>query len=226
MPTISIRAPYGLFIKILEVFVKYANSFRKFMNQSSASVNDARIHNFLFYRLSILSIEPLILPAYDRDCYTEQLDLAIIRFNIQAATFKFLRKPVSILLDEPHFVKCEIIDNLVCVFRHGQPAYFASYKFDKRWQLVEGQVHLSQEANVRLCCTSLFYFACSRLWIYDFDSDVNDTKTDLAQLKQIRFIERGHTELHSLSLEPLPKALRNLQHRAKKRKSKKVNCAR
>ena len=146
---------------------------------------------------------------------------------MQAATFEFLREPVKIRLDAPRFGRCEIVDNRVCVFRQrDQTAYFASYKFDERWQLVDRQVVLNAEANIQLPILSEFYFARSRLWNYDFVTNVNESKPDLAHLKQIRFIESGHTALHSLPLESLPKAFDNLQHRVKKSSSKKVICAR
>ena len=166
------------------------------------------------------------MAAYDEDVHTDQLHLAIIRFNMQAATFEFLREPDAIRLDAPRPNRCEIVDNRVCVFRVDQPTYFASYKFDERWQLVNRQVYLSAEANVRLSCLSHFYLACSRLWIHEFDSFDFYEKTGLACLKQIRYIERGHTALHSLSLKPLPKALDGLQDQAEKSNPKKVICAR
>ena len=152
-----------MLIKIQKVFIKHANLFRQFVYQNADLANNARFYHFIFYRFSILSFEPPILAAYNRDYYTEQLRLAIIRFNMQAASFEFLRKPVAIQLDAPRNVECAIVDNRVCVFRVDQPAYFASYKFDERWQLVDRQVHLSEEANVQLFSLSRHYFACSRL---------------------------------------------------------------
>ena len=71
----------------------------------------------------------------------------------------------------------------------------------------------------------LFYFACSRLWIFDFDLSDYDYKPDLKHLEQIRFIERSHAALHSLSLKPLPKAFDDLQYRAMKSNPKEVICA-
>ena len=112
------------------------------------------------------------------------------------------------------------------MFGRNKPAYFASYKFDERWQLVNRQVYLSAEANIRLSRMSRFYFACSRLWISEFDSYFDNSKSDVARLKQIRFIERGHTALHSMSLKPLPKAFDGLQDQAEKSNPKKVIYAR
>ena len=188
--------------------------------------NDATCRPFLFARFSILSVEPPILAVYNAYVYKSRLDLAIIRFNMQAATFEFLLEPVGIGLDTPPDGTCEIVDNLVCVFRVGQSAYFTSYEFDKCWKLVDRRVHLSEEANIQLPYMSRLYFACSRLWIYDFFTKFYNSKSDLAHLKQIRLIERGHTALHSLPLGPLPKALDDLQHRAKPSNPKKVICAR
>ena len=136
---------YAFFMRVFKL--KYANFFRQLINQSSDWIIDARFHHF-FYRLLILSVEPPILATYHDDVNPEWLYLAIIRFNMQAAILEFLREPGAIRLDVPRFVNCEIVDNLVCVFRANQPAYFASYKFDECWQLVDRQVHLSAEANI------------------------------------------------------------------------------
>ena len=225
MFTISIRAPYGLLIEMQNFFIKYAIFFRQFDNQNPDSLNDAPFFSAFTCRLSMLSVEPPILAVYEKYVCKSRLYLAIIRFNMQAATFEFLREPVESRLDAPRS-RCKIIDNLFCVFRSFQPAYFASYKFDERWQLVDCQVHLSQEANVQLYPTSLFCFACSRLWISNFVMYSGFGKLYLAELKQISFIERGHTELHSLSLKPLPKALDDLQDQAEKSNPKMVICAR
>ena len=75
---------------------------------------------------------------------------------MQAATFEFLREPDAIRLDAPCPSLCEIVDKRVCVFKIDPPAYLASYKFDERWQLVDRQVHLSEEANIQLPTVSSF----------------------------------------------------------------------
>ena len=133
MSTISIGEPYGLLIEIQEAFIKHANCFRQFVNQNSNSTNDAKFSGFYFDIFSILSVEPPILAAFQRNDNTEWLHLAIIRFNMQAATYEFLREPFTVRVDVSRFIKCKVVDNLFCVLQPNQPAYFASYKFDEHW---------------------------------------------------------------------------------------------
>ena len=132
---------------------------------------------------------------------------------MQAATFKISQEPVDIPLGVLRFYKCEIVDNLAFMYTNEQPTYFASYKFDERWQLVDRQEYLSEEANIRLPLKSHLYFACSRLWMYNFKTRFGNYESNLAQLKQIRCIERSNTAPHSLSLEPLPQAIGSLEKR-------------
>ena len=102
----------------------------------------------------------------------------------------------------------------LCDRKH-RPAYFATFEINKRLQIVYHKVHLSAEANARLPNRARLYLACSHLWICNYDQQ------SLAPMRynKICHIERGHTELHELSIEPLPKAIQRLRVRTKNKSS-------
>ena len=68
---------------------------------------------------------------------------------------------------------------------------------------------------------SRLYFACSRLWIYDFGSDVDDSKSYVARLKKIRYIERGHTRAALSASRPAAKSFRRFVTSRKEEQSEK-----
>ena len=130
----------------------------------------------------------------------ESLFLAVLRFDMQVATFELVREPIDVPFDWWN-ASYWIVDCVLCIVQFGAPAYFKIYKFDERWQLVEDiQFCWPNSDFIPRLPGKMVDFACSRLWSYDRIQHSDS----LAPMTRIQYIECDESQLRDLCLEPLP----------------------
>ena len=142
------------------------------------------------------------MAVYDNYDYGHRLHIAILSFNMNDATFKLLPKPIE--FDFRHERKiCDIFEKMVDIC---EPNSFGRIEFEC-YELVQHKLILRQRANIHRHRLERSYFACSRLWFYNF----NVEDKSIAQLASIKYIVPRSVELRNLSLEPLPAVFNELE---------------